>query len=436
MTSMTRLFLLQKSRSVGGYWLLAALCLMPASASAQGTPNPYYGNPNYAAPGVNSAPQAQRIQAQRNQAQQNLSGFPFAPGRSPANQQLNQTPVAGGTMRTAGLPQGLGQGLPQQFPQQQFPQQQYPAQQPAAQPQYSQFPSAQQQSPREFPNAQAIPAQFQTPSAAQNGGPAYRVAETPSRPQSTEGLNPMDYPRLDPQQLVAQPGEHPLMPALRWAKNGLKYLEAIDGYTATMAKRERINGALGDYQYMEIKVRHRPFSVYVKLLGPDEVKGREAIYIEGQNNGNLVAHPTGVQKRLVGTISLKPTGMLAMQGNRYPITEIGVLNLTRRLIEVGEQDMQYGECEVKYFRGAKVNDRTCTCMQFIHPVPRREFRYHLARIYIDEELNLPIRYEAYNWPSTPEGEPTLTEEYTYLNLRLNPGLTDRDFDTKNPDYDY
>ncbi len=51
---------------------------------------------------------------------------------------------------------------------------------------------------------------------------------------------------------------------------------------------------------------------------------------------------------MVGTLSLKPDSMLAMLDNRYPITEIGILNLTKRLIEVAELDKKYGECEVKF----------------------------------------------------------------------------------------
>jgi hypothetical protein len=232
----------------------------------------------------------------------------------------------------------------------------------------------------------------------------------------------------------AKPGEHPLMPALRWAYAGLGDLEALEDYQATLVKRERIDGELTDYEYIDCKIRHKPFSVYLRFAAPASVKGQEVIYIEGQNNGNMKAHTVGLRDALVGTVSLKPTGPLAMQGQRYPLTEIGILNLTRRLVEVGENDTKYGECEVKFYEGAKVNGRVCTCMQFVHPNPRREFRFHLARVFVDTELNLPIRYEAYSWPKQPGGAPVLEEEYTYLNLKLNNGFTDIDWDVKNPEY--
>ncbi|MCP3695353.1 MAG: DUF1571 domain-containing protein, partial [Planctomycetaceae bacterium] len=33
-------------------------------------------------------------------------------------------------------------------------------------------------------------------------------------------------------------------------------------------------------------------------------------------------------------------------------------------------------------------------------------------------------------------KPEVVEEYTYLNLKINVGLTEEDFDTKNPKYNF
>jgi hypothetical protein len=185
-----------------------------------------------------------------------------------------------------------------------------------------------------------------------------------------------------------------------------------------------------------VKVRHKPFSVYMYFISPSDVKGREVIYIDGQNDGKMWAHTTGLQDKLVGTVSIPPDGPIAMKGQRYPLTELGVLNLTRRLVQVGEQDIKYGECEVKFFKNAKINDRIATCIQVKHPVPRRNFLFYEARIFVDDELNIPIRYEAYDWPKEAGAKGELMEEYTYMNLKLNNGFTDADFDIKNPNYKF
>ena len=255
--------------------------------------------------------------------------------------------------------------------------------------------------------------------------PAYQVAD-----RSEAAMSASAAPKLGP----GQAGEHPLMPTLRWAYAGLGNVEKIQDYSATVAKHERIAGKVGDYEYMFIKVRHRPFSVYMYFLSPP--KGQEVIFVEGQNDGNMWAHTTGIKNSVFGTVSLKPDGPIAMRNQRYPLTELGILNLTRRLVEVGEQDVKYGECNVKFYEGAKINNRVCTCIEVIHPVPRRNFLYHLARIFVDKEYNLPIRYESYDWPKEKGGKPELIEEYTYLNLKFNNGFTDADFDIRNPNYKF
>jgi len=233
-----------------------------------------------------------------------------------------------------------------------------------------------------------------------------------------------------------RPNEHPLAPAIRWAHSGLVDIKNMNDYSARVVKRERINGKVGDYEHMFVKVRHHPFSVYMCFLGPSDLRGQEVIYVNGQNDGKMWAHGTGLKHTMFGTVSIKPNGPLAMVGQRYPITELGVQNLVQRLIEIGTRDMQYGECEVQFFENAKIENRTCTCIQVMHPVPRRNFLFHQARIFVDNELNLPIRYAAYDWPKKPGGSPELIEEYTYLDMKVNNGFTDADFDIRNPNYNF
>ena len=230
--------------------------------------------------------------------------------------------------------------------------------------------------------------------------------------------------------------EHPLAPTIRWAHGARQSLEGVNDYSCTFIKRERIGDELAEHQYMFLKVRHRPFSVYIYFLAPDDVKGQEAIYVEGRNNGNLLAHATGLKDTLVGTLSLKPDSAMAMKGNRHPITDIGLLNLTQKITATGERAMQYNEGNVQYIQGVKINGRIATCMQFVYPVQRKEYAHHMTRLFVDDELRIPIRYEGYGWPTKAGEEPPLIEEYTYLNLKFNNNFTDEDFDHRNPNYKF
>jgi hypothetical protein len=238
---------------------------------------------------------------------------------------------------------------------------------------------------------------------------------------------------------------HPLDPALRIAYDGLAHIRNdVRDYTATIVKRERIDGELTEQEFMSAKIRNRkvdsdgrivvPLSVYLKFLAPKAKKGREVIWVEGANNGKLIGHGTGVEGFI--TVYLDPTGYFSMKGNRYPITDIGIETLVDKLIEKGERDRKRDECEVQFYKGAKINGRACTLLQVTHPVKRDYFDFNVAEIFIDDELNVPVRYAAYQWPTTPGGKPILDEEYTYMNIKLNVGLTDADFDPKNPAYEY
>ncbi|MFT7641909.1 MAG: hypothetical protein ACI9G1_003660, partial [Pirellulaceae bacterium] len=67
---------------------------------------------------------------------------------------------------------------------------------------------------------------------------------------------------------------------------------------------------------------------------------------------------------------------------------------------------------------------------------KKEHDFYVARIFIDDELNIPIRYSAYEWPKTAGGKPELIEEYTYMDLTVNPGFNATDFDPKSDKYNF
>lgn len=238
-----------------------------------------------------------------------------------------------------------------------------------------------------------------------------------------------------PQPLESNAGEHPLDRPIALAKQALATLEKVDGYTATLVKRERIGDDLCSPEKMELKLRHEPLSIYLKFLTPDSVAGREVIYVEGANDGKLLVHMPGPLMRQLGTLALNPTGFLALQGQRYPITELGVKKLTEQLIERGEHDQHVRRApRVQFFHGAKIGDTPALRIEVVHQEQWEDDPAYKAVVYLNAEHMIPIRYEGYGWPATPDEEPSLLEQYTYLDVELNPGLTDADFETGNRAY--
>lgn len=276
------------------------------------------------------------------------------------------------------------------------------------------------------------------------GGALLLVAASqaaPPRAGVREPVHRVANAKVDP---AAQQPAHPLDPALDMARDGLVRIRRdVKDYTCTLIKRERIKGDLNDYEYMFCKFRNRrvqdgqivvPFSVYMYFLKPEAIKSREVVYVEGQNNNKLCAHEGS--KSWLPTVWLKPTHRLAMQGQLYPIYDAGLENLIVKLIERGTQERRFPDCTVTFQKNAKVNGRVCTVMNIMHPNRRPQYEFHKAQIFIDDELQLPIRYAAYDWPAAGETADRVLEEYTYINLKLNVGLTDADFDTKNPNYGF
>lgn len=245
---------------------------------------------------------------------------------------------------------------------------------------------------------------------------------------------------------------HPLDPMLDFARTALRnHVQHHHDYIAVLIKRELVGNKLVPETKMALKLKYgapmgpqtseRQVSVYLKTLEPKSQAGREVIWVRERNDNKLTAHESG----LLGMISLDlmPESRLAMLGNRYPITEIGIEKLLRKLIEKGERDRQLGPVTVRTAENVTIGDRTCRLIEVIHETPTAvldgktvAFEFYLAQIYIDDERLIPLKYASFSWPKTPGGTPELLEEYTYQDVSLNVGLVESDFDPKNPDYGF
>lgn len=229
------------------------------------------------------------------------------------------------------------------------------------------------------------------------------------------------------------PENHPYVPVLKLAGVAQAAVDKVQDYQGVLTKREFIGNKLHTQQ-MEIKVRHEPFSVYLKFREP--FAGREVLYVEGQNENKMLAHEGSGITSLIGTISLPLDSREAMKDNKYPINMIGMSNMISKLTETWTYETQFGECDVKYYPNAQLGNVPCRVVETSHPQARRQFRFSLVRLYMDKETNLPIRCECYGFPMQAGEKAPLLEEYTYTNLRVNVGLRDFDFDRQNPSYQF
>jgi hypothetical protein len=215
---------------------------------------------------------------------------------------------------------------------------------------------------------------------------------------------------------------------------GRHRIGAVPDYTATFAKQERVDGALQDLQTIQLKLRHKPFSLYMKWLeGGDE--GRQVLFVQGENDDQLEVRLGGIKSRLP-VMHLTPTCARAMQESRHPITEMGLLELASQVHKYRSRD-----CSLK--RGVRWEmlpdqkhfGRDCDCWIVEYDGPQVEPIYRKMITWVDKELALPISVRNYGWPE--EGaetsdaaaldEATLIEYYGYTEIRFETRLSDADF---------
>ena len=257
--------------------------------------------------------------------------------------------------------------------------------------------------------------------------------------------NRIGLPRSQQELPPPPPVPHPLVPAMQLAGESYVFLrDQVSDYSCAIVKQERIDGRLKPMEFLSAKVRHQRVvngrqaqraSIYLRFLGPEDMADREVLWVEGTNGGKMVVRRGGTRFQYL-TLELDPAGDAALQYSRYPTSESGMINMVRKLIDVGTADMQYGECEVQIFEDVKVDNRPCKCVQVIHPQRRSVFLFNIVRIFIDDEVPVPIRYEAYDWPASDSEPPPLIEEYTFRNIRLNVGFSDSEFQRNYSEYKF
>jgi len=238
------------------------------------------------------------------------------------------------------------------------------------------------------------------------------------------------------QQIAARietaPQEHPLIPALKLGDAALQKAAGLQDYEGLFIKKEYVGNTFVE-QKMVIRFRREPMSVYLKFVEPSP--GRKVMYVQGQNGGQIQVKETGLAS-LVGAISVDPHGSLAMSESKYPITMIGMENMTRRLLAEWLDATDRSDISVKFYPNAKIGNVECQVVESTHTDAIKSKGIHRARLYIERDSGLPIRIQEYGFPRQAGTEPPLVSDYCYLNIRPNIGLTARHFDPGSPQSEF
>lgn len=235
--------------------------------------------------------------------------------------------------------------------------------------------------------------------------------------------------------LLGEAGENltPREEFKQWLDRSQNAYDKLDDYTSIFVQRERVNDELLPEERVRLKFK-KPFMVYMKWVGKVR-EGQECLYVKGRHDNKLIARGTGVWGLV--TVKLDPIGKVAMDKRRHPITEAGIdhlLELLRRDQKLAAEHNEgrvtdKGKVRDKDEDNGKPQERQLRVFECILPKDKRPGYYcHRAVIGFDTKLLLPVSISIY------DDEDKLLEQYRYHNIKLDVGLTEKDFDKDNPEY--
>lgn len=219
-------------------------------------------------------------------------------------------------------------------------------------------------------------------------------------------------------------------------ERAVTFLEGIPDYTATFFKRELVNGAMSDGQVVHLKLRHEPFSVYMKWIVGD--KGRELLYVDGENDNHMLVKVGGMKGRLLPCVKLDPAGSMAMNEARHPVTQVGLLNMCKRMLKHRREELGAAKLQVKckFVPNQQVDGVSCDCYVFDFDTPEVCSPYRRSVQYVEKQHSIPVCIMNYAWNdgAAEVDESALIEHYSYSDLKLNQRLADVEFDRTNENY--
>jgi outer membrane lipoprotein-sorting protein len=201
--------------------------------------------------------------------------------------------------------------------------------------------------------------------------------------------------------------------------------EKIDDYVCRFSQKELVNGKIREDKNLILKFK-KPQHIYLRWTeGKD--KGNEAIYVEGKNKNKLIVHLSGLWKFI--TVSLDPNNSRAMKNRRHPITDAGIGYVVKLMAENYSRAKNDKDCVISRAEDAEVSGRKAIMFNATFPQDKGYYN-HMITIWIDRELSLPVKIVVHG------KNKELLEEYVFDDIKIGTGLKDKDFDTKNPDYNF
>jgi hypothetical protein len=219
---------------------------------------------------------------------------------------------------------------------------------------------------------------------------------------------------------------------------GLEKMKEIPDYTSTFSKREEVNGVLMSEQVMELKLRHKPFSVYMYWIKGDT--GRELLYQEGLNDNMMWVQLGGFAGKLIPALKLDPDGERAKAESRYSITSSGIANIAEKIANYRRDDLKLNRNVVcQKVDTVQFDNRDCYYFVSEYKNIEESKIYRKNELYIDKEWSVPVCVRNYTWNPKDRKlteEQLLIEEYAFTDVQFDKKFANQDFEKANDEYSF
>lgn len=201
----------------------------------------------------------------------------------------------------------------------------------------------------------------------------------------------------------------------------------ITDYRVTMTKQQFADGKLQPVETIALKHRRADDCRYLRWVEAPS-KGRELLFCPNRYDGRVKVYEPGM---LGMTLSLSAdSGLLKMKGNLRPIQDTGVFNFAK-MIEDDLASGHGGEGPPPRLIEREVHRQPSLCL-------RRErgasssvhYQAGARELCFEKTSGMPT--EVVIWDT--QGQ--LMEHFTFRDFQINVGLSDADFDVKNPEYGF
>lgn len=195
----------------------------------------------------------------------------------------------------------------------------------------------------------------------------------------------------------------------------------VNDYSSLMARKDRLsNGTVKEHSAVFFK-HMRPDRYYMKW--PNDLI--ELIYAGSKYDNKMLIHGG----KIFSFLSLRVDPEAALKYNRHTIKEAGIGFMLNLVVKNYQQARTNKDATLAFEREDIVDGRPTWRFKGVFPA-NRGYYAHIVHLDIDQQYTLPVRIEAYGWNNE------FLEMYSYSNLKLNIGLSEKDFDASNTTYSF